>query len=112
MALRRLLLAAALATLGTTAQAADERAPSAQRIGRGRALAQAHCAYCHAVGETGDSPNRLAPPFRRLGRSVPVADAISALAEGAQPMHPAMPRFRLDLDQSRDLVAYVLSVQE
>jgi mono/diheme cytochrome c family protein len=31
---------------------------------RGEAIANKHCARCHAVGDTGESPMGLAPPFR------------------------------------------------
>jgi mono/diheme cytochrome c family protein len=84
---------------------------SAGRIDRGRAIAEAHCSRCHAIGVNGESPNPLSPPFRTLHARFPVADVIGALAEGAEPMHPAMPRFRLGLRDSRALIAYVQSVQ-
>ena len=79
---------------------------------RGLAVAQAHCADCHAVGPTGASPVPPAPPFRELHTRFPVADLIGAVAQGASTGHAMMPRFRLETDDMQDLVAYVSSLQK
>ncbi|MBS0249430.1 MAG: cytochrome c, partial [Proteobacteria bacterium] len=36
---------------------------------RGRALLSENCARCHAIGKTGASPLKGAPPFRIIGQS-------------------------------------------
>jgi cytochrome c len=77
---------------------------------RGRALAQANCARCHAIGRSGDSPLAKAPPFRTLHRRYPVEVLAEALAEGIKVAHP-MPQFRLEPGQIDDLIAYIESLE-
>ena len=81
------------------------------RIARGRTFVQTNCASCHAVGRTGESPLRIAPPFRDLHRSYPVEDLAEALAEGITTGHPTMPEFRLDPGQIADVLAYLRSLE-
>jgi cytochrome c len=84
------------------------RAQMAQ-VDRGRALAQANCARCHAIDPTGESPLAKAPPFRTLHRRYPVETLAEALAEGIRVAHP-MPEFRLEPNQIDDLIAYLKSL--
>ena len=91
--------------LASTTQAQDAR------VERGRGFAQAHCASCHAIGHTGDSPLRTAPPFRDLHVRYPVQDLAESLAEGIVTAHPAMPAARLDVAQVGDLIAYLESLE-
>ena len=49
----------------------------------GQRLAEATCARCHAVGRAGDSPLRIAPPFRTLHTRYPVENLAEALAEAS-----------------------------
>ena len=114
----RRVLSLALAGLvlfgaGAAAAAPDRAAlEQARSIGRGRALALAHCAGCHAIAESGRSRNPLSPQFRDLHTSFPVGDLIDSIAQGAQTGHPAMPQFRFTFEQTRDLIAFVQSVQD
>ncbi len=82
--------------------------PAAQR---GKAYARTHCARCHAIGRTGNSPFRPAPPFRTLNRRYPVDMLGEALAEGIDTGHPAMPEFVLDPDQIHDLLSYLKTLR-
>ena len=88
---------------GTTAQAAA--------IAHGHDLVRKNCSACHAIGETGDSPLPLAPPFRTLSRKYPVEDLQESLAEGIVSGHPAMPQFRFTPADVNDLIAYLKSIQ-
>jgi mono/diheme cytochrome c family protein len=81
------------------------------RAERGRALAQADCARCHAIGRTGASPLRLAPPFRTLHERYPVDDLAEALTEGIRTGHPSMPEFRFAPDQAEALIAYLKTLE-
>ena len=74
---------------------------------RGRALAAANCASCHAVAEADVSKVAEAPPFRDLQKKYPVENLQEALAEGISVGHPAMPQFQLTPEQVRDLIAYL-----
>jgi cytochrome c len=102
---------APVAFLLTVMIAAPASAGPQQAAVRGLAVAQAHCAACHAIGAKGPSPKSPAPLFRDLRTHYPVADLIAAVGEGASTGHPAMPRFHLTLRQRRDLAVYVQSLE-
>jgi cytochrome c len=80
---------------------------------RGKAIAQANCAKCHAIGPTGASPNPKSPPFRTLSRNYPLPDLEEALAEGIVVGHEGaeMPQFRLSAGQIAALLGYLESIQ-
>lgn len=83
----------------------------AQATARGRALAEAQCGGCHAVGRAGASRVVAAPAFRDLHRRYPVEDLAEALAEGITTGHPGMPEFRLDPAEIDDLIAYLRTLE-
>jgi mono/diheme cytochrome c family protein len=78
---------------------------------RGLTFVQVHCGQCHAIGRVGDSPLRVAPPFRDLHRNYPVESLEEALAEGITTGHPSMPEFQLDPGQIRDVISYLKSLE-
>ena len=78
---------------------------------RGRAYAKTHCARCHAIGRTGESPFKPAPPFRTLHLRYPIETLGEALAEGIVTGHPAMPQFELAPPQINDLLSYLKSLE-
>ena len=82
--------------------------PEAQK---GFAILQASCARCHAIGRTGDSPFKPAPPFRTLHTRYPVEALEESLGEGIITGHPAMPEFHFDPDQVGDIIAYLKSLE-
>lgn len=92
--------------LGTVPASAED-----VRVSRGRTFAQANCAGCHAIGRVGESPLKLAPPFRDLHRRYPVEDLAESLAEGITTGHPTMPEFRLDPDQITAFLAYLKTLE-
>jgi len=77
----------------------------------GRRLARSECAACHAV-EPGEarSPNGFAPTFM----AVATTSGISAMALYAflQTPHADMPDLVLKPDEIRNVVAYILSLQQ
>jgi cytochrome c len=83
----------------------------AQSVHRGKAYAQANCARCHAIGPTGESPFKPAPPFRTLRLRYPVETLEEALGEGIVTGHPAMPEFRMEPDQIADFIAFLKSLE-
>ena len=99
------LTAVACLPLVAPATAQDPRAQ------RGLTFARTHCASCHAVGRTGNSPLGIAPPFRTLHTRYPVEDLAEALAEGIMTGHPTMPQFQLDPAQINDLIAYLHTLE-
>ena len=78
---------------------------------RGKAYARLHCARCHAIERTGESPLSPAPPFRTLHQRYPIETLGEALAEGIITGHPAMPEFRLDPDEIHDLLSYLKTLE-
>ena len=80
-------------------------------IARGAAFTQAKCSGCHAMGASGESAMRAAPPLHDLGRRYPVDQLAEAFAEGVVTAHPAMPEFVLTEAENRDLIAYLSSIQ-
>jgi cytochrome c len=82
---------------------AAQTSPSA----RGEAIAQKHCARCHAIGDAGASPMGLAPPFRDLSKRYPIETLAEALAEGIVVGHPAMPRFTFEPREIDALLSYM-----
>ena len=100
-----LAAAGVLATLVRPAAADDQ-------LKRGEALLQRDCARCHAIGKTGTSPHKQAPPFRILGKRYPIESLEEALAEGIVSGHPDMPEFQFDPDDVGAIIAYLKSIQQ
>jgi mono/diheme cytochrome c family protein len=78
----------------------------------GRAIAEAKCSVCHAIGKAGASPNPAAPPFRSFSSKWPVEDLAEALGEGLSVGHSEMPEFIFEESDIGDLIAFLLSIQD
>lgn len=78
---------------------------------RGKTFALNNCARCHAIGRVGESPLKIAPPFRTLHKRYPIETLAEALAEGIQTGHPTMPEFQLPPDQINDLLSYLKTLE-
>ncbi|WP_348533035.1 cytochrome c [Hyphomicrobium sp. NDB2Meth4] len=76
-------------------------------IDQGRALLEANCARCHAIGVEGESKHKEAPPFRDVVMRYPPDNLAEALAEGLISGHPDMPEFVFEPDQVEAIVAYL-----
>lgn len=81
-------------------------------IARGQALAERHCARCHAVGLTGQSRDKQAPPFRELPKRYPVEHLAESLAEGIVVGHNGMPEFIFDPPDIEALLSYIASLAQ
>jgi mono/diheme cytochrome c family protein len=81
--------------------------------GRGEALLRQHCAACHAVGRSDESPVAQAPRLREIGRRYPVENLQEALAEGIAVNHEGvqMPEFAFEPDQVDDILAHLERIQ-
>ncbi|MCB8836433.1 cytochrome c [Aurantimonas sp. VKM B-3413] len=107
MSLRLAAVTACLAFPGSPGHAQQAFAGDA-----GHALIERHCARCHAVGSTGESPHPDAPPFRTLSRRYPVSQLSEALVEGLLTGHPDMPEFVFSPTEAASIIAYLQSIQE
>lgn len=103
----RIGMLAATVVVATFGQSA-----AAQDLKRGEALLARNCASCHAVGRTGDSPQKLAPTFRSLGQRYPIESLEEALGEGIMSGHPDMPEFSFDAADVGAIIAYLNSIQQ
>ncbi len=81
------------------------------RPDRGQQFAHEHCARCHAIGRTGESPLAEAPAFRDLHARYPVEHLAEAFAEGIVTGHTRMPEFRLGVTRIADLIAYLKTLE-
>jgi mono/diheme cytochrome c family protein len=77
----------------------------------GRAIAEAQCARCHAVGEIGESPNPLAPTFRTVLSRYRADVLEEELINGIRVAHP-MPEFQFNPQGVDALIMYLRYIQE
>ena len=103
-----LVAAAWLVLSGCVAMAQDNAAIKR----RGETLLASNCSRCHAIGRTGASSHRQAPPFRTLGHRYPIETLAEALAEGLYTGHPDMPEFVFEIRDVAAILAYLQSIQE
>jgi len=96
-----------LARLGNAAPAVAE---SEKLILEGRALVETHCASCHAIGSTGNSPRPGAPEFRTLHTRHPLQGLREPLTRGIAAPHDEMPKFKLPNADIDRVVAYINSL--
>ncbi len=79
-------------------------------IAQGRALAEKNCAWCHAIGKTGNSPNPRAPPWRDLYKRHPILALRDPLTRGIGRPHDEMSKFELSDNEIDTIVAYINSL--
>jgi len=106
---RILLITSALILSACAGQ--SEPAATESLVNDGRAIAEAQCAACHAVGEYGESPNPTAPHFRTLLSRYRADVLEEELIAGIQVAHP-MPDFQFNPQGADALIAYLQSVQQ
>ena len=100
----------AIALLLVCAAGAPGHAESGQQ--RGKALLEAMCARCHAVGRTGQSPHPDAPPFRTFSDDkLYDNDFGQRLQDGLSTIHPDMPTFHFSQEDADAVVNYLRSIQ-
>ncbi len=79
---------------------------------KGRAIAEADCSPCHAVGLTDESPTRVNAntAFRMLHERYPIPMLEEAAKTGSISGHDEMPGFDYSLENARALLAYIDSL--
>jgi mono/diheme cytochrome c family protein len=83
-----------------------------QPIAHGKRLVEQNCSRCHAIGLDDESSFPAAPPFRNLSMYYPIQILEEAFAERIETGHPAMPVFEVTIDQLRDMLAYMETLQK
>lgn len=109
--MRKTILAALAACALGACAAQTESGPEETLASDGRAIAEAQCASCHAVGEYGASPMANAPPFRTILSRYRAEVLEEELIQGIQVSHP-MPDFQFNPQGADALIAYLRSIQE
>jgi cytochrome c len=82
---------------------------------RGRAMAETHCASCHAIGFGTKSPYDGAPTFPAIVARGHLDDYAEAFAEGIIVPHEGrvvMPEFVLNPQEIEDLLAYMKTLRK
>ncbi|MGE5260997.1 MAG: c-type cytochrome [Actinomycetota bacterium] len=97
---------AALLAVGTArALAAADTSAAA-----GKAILEAHCAKCHSLAATGDSPLPKAPPLRQVYLKYPIEQLEEGFAEGMGSRHRDMPQIQFSPDQVEAILNYLGSI--
>jgi mono/diheme cytochrome c family protein len=79
----------------------------------GKDMLQKMCARCHAIGKTGASSNKLAPPFRSFSEDKLYDSSFrERLQNGLISIHPFMPTFRFNRENAEEVLNYMKSIQE
>ncbi|MBI1213562.1 MAG: c-type cytochrome [Alphaproteobacteria bacterium] len=119
----RSLIAALLLSLATTVltgcvddgmgtSPSSRSAPSdPATVEDGRAIAEAQCSRCHAIGLEGMSPNPAAPVFRTILSRYDQDVLERELIDGMGVAHKPMPQFQFDPQGTDALIAYLRSIQ-
>lgn len=76
-------------------------------VAKGRALLEANCARCHAIGKEDASKHPEALPFREVVKRYPPDNLAEALAEGINSGHPDMPEFVFQPPEIEAIVTYL-----
>jgi cytochrome c len=89
------------------ADAATSDTAETDAVAKGRAIIEANCARCHAIGMEDSSHHEEAPPFRVVVTRYPPEDLAEALAEGIVSGHPDMPEFVFQPAEIEAILAYL-----
>lgn len=104
-------LTGALAGLKRLSAAGNIAAQSSHRVADGRQFAEKNCAWCHAIGAKGDSPNKQAPRFRDFQARHPILALREPITRAIVTPHDAMPKLGLTQPQIDSMIAYINSLQ-
>ena len=80
-------------------------------IERGRAVAEARCAACHAVNASASSPNPESPGFEDIANRKGLTSATLRQYLRNAHSYPDAMQFKLDRRQARDLSAYIVTLK-
>jgi mono/diheme cytochrome c family protein len=91
---------------------APAAAQDAATLARGKAILQERCGRCHAVGEAGDSPLRIAPPMRDIYARYAPRELQQELLEGKVSGHREMPMIQFSHEDVDAILWYLYSLAQ
>lgn len=86
-------------------------AQSTNRVIAGEAIAKKTCAWCHAIGKRGESPNKDAPRFRDIHARHPVLALREPISRAIATPHDRMPKLPLTTAEVDQIIAYINSLR-
>ena len=105
-------IAVALVLLLTPTTAWNAPASKSQLAAQGKAILQEKCGRCHAVGPTGASPLRTAPPMRTIYRRFLPRELQAELSEGMVSRHREMPQIEFSDDDVYAILTYLYALSK
>jgi len=91
--------------------ASNIAAQSTKRVAAGKAIAMKTCAWCHAIGQRGDSPSGDAPRFRDIHTRHPILTLRQPISRAIATPHDKMPKLPLSNAQVDQIIAYINSLK-
>ena len=76
----------------------------------GASLLENHCARCHSIAATGNSPLNKAPPLREVYLKYPIQQLESGFAEGMGSRHLGMPQIQFSSEEVAAILDYLGSI--
>jgi mono/diheme cytochrome c family protein len=73
----------------------------------GKAILDKHCARCHSIEPSGESPLKAAPPMRDLYKRYPTRELKEELAEGMVSRHRQMPQTSFSDEEIAAILSYL-----
>ena len=96
-----------LVRLGASGSFAAE---ASKRVAAGQMVAEKNCAWCHAVGAKGESPNSQAPAFRDIHARHPILALRTPITRAIATPHDRMPKLPLSESEIDSIIAYINSL--
>ena len=73
----------------------------------GALLLKNHCARCHSIAATDNSPLTQAPPLREIYLKYPIQQLESGFAEGMGSRHRGMPQIQFSIEEVDAILDYL-----
>jgi mono/diheme cytochrome c family protein len=87
-----------------------EAADTSKLEAKGKAIVQEKCGRCHAVGATGESPLKIAPPMRDIYARFAPRELQAELREGMVSRHKEMPQIEFSDEDVTAIMWYLYAL--
>jgi mono/diheme cytochrome c family protein len=85
---------------------------AADRSADGKAILGRHCARCHSIETSGESPLKAAPPMRDFYSRYPTRELQEELAEGMVSKHREMPQISFSDEEIAAILSYLYDLAQ